>query len=482
MRLLENIRRHALDLPDRVALRDMSEAVTYRELLERVVRMAEHIRQRDLRCVALVGDNVLSWVVFDLACLASDVTNVPVPAFFTPAQKQHLISQAGVEAVYDADRESWETVPAHPEPAFPPGTAKITFTSGSTGTPRGVCLSQRNMDATVEGLVAAIEPLAIREHLCVLPLATLLENVAGVYLPLWLGASVTVLPAASLGFADGVRFDPQQFFSALRVWLPDSLILVPQLLSGLVEAAESGVVVPPTLKLIAVGGGKVAPETLARAAALGLPVYEGYGLSECGSVMCLNVPGGNRIGSVGRPLGHAVLRIAPDGEIEARGDSVMLGYLGQPGPGARGWLRTGDLGYVDPDGFVHVSGRSKNLIITSWGRNISPEWVESELLAETDIMQAVVFGEAAQALQAVVCPTPDADARAVAAAIGRANARLPLYARVGSFVIAPSFSFRNGELTANGRPIRDVIRERHLDSSQGQSFLQHLQPEKENVE
>lgn len=480
MRLLERIRWHAVHTPGKVALQDGSSSLSYHALQERITAQTAELRRRGLSRVGLVGDNSVCWVIFDLACLTAGVTNVPIPDFFTASQQAHLIGQAGVEAIYNADDQCWQSVMARGLSDLPAATAKITFTSGSTGTPRGVCLSQRNMDATVEGLVAAIEPVGCTQHLCVLPLSTLLENVAGVYLPLWLGATVTVLPGAALGFTAGVRFDPQQFFLSLGAWSPDSLILVPQLLSGLVDAAEKGNAVPPSLKLIAVGGGKVAPETLARAAQLGLPIYEGYGLSECGSVLCLNVPGRNRIGSVGQPLGHAILRTSPDGEIEVRGDSVMLGYLGEPRQAEDEWLGTGDLGYVDQDGFVHVSGRSKNLIITSWGRNISPEWVESELVAEPEITQAVVYGEAARYLQAVVCPKPGQDIRSLSIALERVNARLPLYARVGAFVTVPGFSFQDGELTANGRPIRAVIRERHLDS--GQSSLQYLQPQKENVE
>ena len=129
--------------------------------------------------------------------------------------------------------------------------------------------------------------------------------------------------------------------------------------------------------------------TAARVA--GLPAYEGYGLSECASVVALNAPGAVREGSVGRVLPHATLRIDEAGEIHVRG-ATMLGYLGEEGASPEE-VATGDLGFINDDGYLYVQGRRKNLLITSLGRNVSPEWVERELLAHTSIGQAVVFGD-----------------------------------------------------------------------------------------
>ena len=136
----------------------------------------------------------------------------------------------------------------------------------------------------------------------------------------------------------------------------------------------------------------------------------------------------------------------------------MLGYLGQP-PLQGDWWPTGDLGEIDADGFVHVRGRIKHVLITAFGRNVSPEWVETALRSGRTLAQAVVLGDGEPALSAVVWPVNDAlpDA-AIQAEIDAANASLPDYARVARWVRAQApFTAGGGMATANGRPRRDAI-------------------------
>ena len=167
----------------------------------------------------------------------------------------------------------------------------------------------------------------------------------------------------------------------------------------------------------------------------------------------------NRSGSVGRALPHVDVALE-DGEIVVRGE-VMLGYAGRAEAPPREW-RTGDVGYRDADGYLHVTGRRRNVLINAFGRNVSPEWVESELGAGGAIAQSLVFGEARPWLGAVVVPAADASDGAVAAAVAAANGRLPDYARVARWFRADSpFTFAGGELTANGRPVRDVVLARY---------------------
>jgi long-subunit acyl-CoA synthetase (AMP-forming) len=189
-------------------------------------------------------------------------------------------------------------------------------------------------------------------------------------------------------------------------------------------------------------------------------VFQGYGLSECASVVCLNTPAHDKPGSVGRPLPHARVRIDGDGEICVSG-ATMTGYLG--GSDRReGEVRTGDLGEIDADGFVHVRGRVKNMFITSMGRNVTPEWVESELTSEPEIMQAMVSGEANPHAVALVVAFPNISHDCIDAAIVRANSRLPDYARVRCWALFPEVpSLVNGLLTANGRLRRAEIAARY---------------------
>jgi long-subunit acyl-CoA synthetase (AMP-forming) len=343
-----------------------------------------------------------------------------------------------------------------------PGTLKVSFTSGTTGTPKGVCLGTA-MLATVDGLVQAMAPLAVRRHLCALPLPLLLENLAGVLAPLAAGAAVLALPPELVGLRGSSGFDPAALDGAVSGSCADSVIVLPQMLrawSAWREANRAATL--PALKLVAVGGAAVGAATIARARAAGLPAYEGYGLSEAASVQTLNLPGADRAGSAGRPLPHVRLRVADDGEIWVAG-SLMLGYLSDRDAAAPAWWPTGDLGRIDADGFLHIDGRRRNVLITAFGRNVSPEWVESELQSEPAVAHAVVFGDGEPQLSAVLWPACGAAAsRGLDLAVARTNARLPDYARIGHWMQGRlPFSAASGMATANGRPRRDAIARAH---------------------
>ncbi|MBL7250325.1 AMP-binding protein [Alloalcanivorax marinus] len=455
--LLERLAAHARQRPEAVALEDGDGVLTYAALLRRIEQRSQRLRAAGVRRLALEGGNGRDWVVTDLAAQRPGIPVVPVPPFFSDEQRRHLVNVARLDALYQADRDRLSGTGVAGIRAVD-DLAKITFTSGSTGTPKGVRLSGDHLRRTVTALADALAPHAGARHLCVLPLATLLENVAGVYVPLWLGARVLLPDLATLGFTGSSRLDPMVFAEGLHRWQPHSLILVPELLRVLVMLAEAGMPPPASLRFIAVGGGKVDRGLLTRARALGLPVYEGYGLSECGSVVALNRPGADRPGSVGQVLPHARVRIDADGEIRVR-DAVMAGYLDQDA-GAE-WP-TGDLGRLDDDGFLYVHGRRKNLLITAYGRNVSPEWVESAFQGCDTLRSLVVQGDGEPALSAVVVPAPGADIERLHAQIEAVNATLPDYARVARVVIAEQpFSVDNGLATANGRPRRDAIAHRY---------------------
>ncbi|HEX5768353.1 MAG TPA: long-chain acyl-CoA synthetase, partial [Burkholderiales bacterium] len=122
------------------------------------------------------------------------------------------------------------------------------------------------------------------------------------------------------------------------------------------------------------------------------------------------------------------------------------------------WHASGDLGRIDEEGYLYVDGRRKHVLITSYGRNVSPEWPEAELLAGPAIAQAAVFGEAQPRLCALVVPAPGASAAAVEAQVRAANARLPDYAQIAAWLRADApFTSQNGYATANGRARRDAL-------------------------
>ena len=231
------------------------------------------------------------------------------------------------------------------------------------------------------------------------------------------------------------------------------LIVASELLRGLIYVATKNPSLFSSLSFIAVGGSKISPSLIIAARFLGLPVYEGYGLSECGSVVSLNTPSHDYPDSVGKTLPHIKAKI-DDGEIIVE-NPIYLGYLGDNPLKADAALSTGDLGEISATGALKISGRKKNIIITSHARNISPEWIESHFLAQPEIAQVVVYGDGLPYPQALIVPLRGkAD---IAGAVGRANRSLPIYAQVKTFSVVPTFTPQNGMLTTTGRLRRAQI-------------------------
>ena len=461
--LPELLRRQANRYPDRVALVGQGKRWHYGELFEAATELADELADLDVRRVGVCGDNTTAWVLADLACLLAGVVCVPIPPFFSESQVMHLMAQSGLDGLLGQGGTpighgvSFKTVPASVEAQpVPEGTRKITFTSGSTASPKGVCLSLEQMTATAVALRDRLEGVDLLHHLCVLPLATLLENIAGVYVPLLLGACVEVSPLADLGMSGSSGLSLSKLVGAMERTRPNSLILVPELAQALVSAVENGALSASSFRFLAVGGARVVPELLSRAHRVGLPLYEGYGLSECGSVVALNSPGKNRPGTVGHPLSHVAVRVDDAGHIRVRGNG-FLGYLGGTEP-VEAWLETGDIGSLDQDGFLCVQGRARNRLITSFGRNVSPEWIESDLIQSAGVSQAFVFGDGDPRLSALVVAPADRTDEQVQCAIAGLNETLPDYARIArAHRLTHPLSAAAGYLTANGRLVRDRI-------------------------
>jgi long-chain acyl-CoA synthetase len=421
--------------------------------------------------VALVADNSCAWVLLDLAFALLKRPLVPLPHFFTTAQRRSALDSVGAQMlISDVDsggeiaievagiRLHISKLNAQPVD-LPEGTSKITFTSGTTGNPKGVCLSQSAMEKVSLSLVETIGRDKAGVHLPVFPLAILLENVAGLYTTLLAGGHYRALSQAAIGFSKPFEPDFARLIGALAENSVTSAIMVPELLRGTMAALFRSKTALPELKYVAVGGARVSSSLLEMAHRLRLPVYQGYGLSEAASVVALNTVENDRQGSVGKPLPHVKLRLSEDGEILIERPG-FLGYVGEAALPES--YATGDIGQFDADGFLYISGRKSNVLITSFGRNISPEWVESEITTSPAVYQAFVFGEASARLSALVVPTAAAESSdSIASAIGAANAKLPDYARIDRWMTVPPFTTQEGLLTSNGRLQRDAIRNRY---------------------
>jgi long-subunit acyl-CoA synthetase (AMP-forming) len=432
--------------------------------------------------VAILADNSPEWLAVDLATQQAGLTLVPLPLFFTPAQWQHVIAASGAQGLFCADPAQAAALGftelvdgsgplalcqrpgAVPAPvAELDGVQKITFTSGTTAAPKGVCLSTFQQWEVAQALFQGLGGMGVERHLCLLPFAVLLENIAGPYTALLSGATTICPPLAEVGLSGASGFDPQRCLDAIARHQAHSIILLPQMLAALVAAAAPGDPRLASLRFVAVGGARTPARILAAARAHGIPVFEGYGLSECSSVVALNLPGAVREGSVGRPLAHRAVRIAADGEIEVR--CAPPHYLGQA-RGAGDWLATGDLGHLDGDGYLFIDGRKKDILITSYGRNVSPEWPESALLGTGLVAQALVVGDGQPWLGALLVPaSAGVTAQQLQQAVDLANRELPDYAQVRRWATAAPFTPANGLATANGRPRRAAI---------AQQYAQHI--------
>jgi long-subunit acyl-CoA synthetase (AMP-forming) len=472
-RFRQVLRHHAEHNTGSVALWGDQLQLDYATLYAEVTYRQQRLRDEHVKVVVLALDNGVEAMLWDLAALFEGLTCVTLPPFFSPTQRSHCLAQSHAERViaepqlaaelqaagYEKNAEFWCRTFSGSN-RMPEGTAKLTFTSGTTGTPKGVCLSAESILRVAQELDQASRSTHPQHHLALLPLAILLENI-GCYAALYAGATLSLPSQKTLGIQGASGVDMPQLLGCLASRSPQSLILVPQLLLMLVSAAEQKAFDPTPLRFAAVGGARVSEALLHRAQRAGVPVYEGYGLSECASVVCLNTPQARRPGSVGRPLPHVQIRLADDGEVLIKG-STLLGYLGEA-PHADEWWPSGDLGEFDPEGFLYLKGRKKHQFVTSFGRNVNPEWVEAELTQRRHIAQAFVYGEAMPGNHALLWPhRADCSDEQLAAAVAEANEALPDYAQVHHWIrLEQPFTATNGLLTANGRPRRDAIVERY---------------------
>jgi long-chain acyl-CoA synthetase len=385
---------------------------------------------------------------------------------------------------------------------IPPGRlACLVYTSGTGGAPKGVMLPHRAMLSNRDGVARLADRLHLQGecYLSFLPLSHSYEHTVGGFLLPSLGvevvysrgadrlaqefqdirpAIVTAVPrlfevlrgrmlagvekeggwkeklfhrAVALGLRkmDG---PPLGLFDRVQDAVLDRLVRqkVRQRFGGRMLAMVSG-------------GARLDPDLSGFFIALGLPVIQGYGQTEAGPVISVNLPWDIRRETVGPPLPGVEARIAEDGELCVRGDLVMDGYWNQPDATARtivdGWLHTGDVAEM-ADGRIRITDRKKDFIKTLGGDMVSPAKLEGLLMAEPEIAQAVVAGEGKPAIVAVVVPAEGMEAK-VAEAVSRVNAKLSSIERIRKTAAVAPFTVENGMLTPTMKVKRRVVLETH---------------------
>jgi long-chain acyl-CoA synthetase len=403
----------------------------------------------------------------------------------------------------------------------PEDIACLIYTSGAVGIPKGVMSSHRNILANCRSLHKVLETLGLDDavFLSFLPLSHSYEHTAGMMFPISLGAQiffaegaealaanmlearptvVTAVPrlyeilhrriyleaerqgaVAKLLLDQAVKIGRKRSVSqsiGLGEWLIDTLL--DRLVRSKLHRRFGG-----RLKAMISAGAPLNPEIGSFFLALGIRLLQGYGQTEAGPGISCNSPARIKIDTVGPPLDGVRVRIAEDGEIWVAGENVMSGYWNDREATEQvlddGWLKTGDIGFLDRDGFIRITDRKRDIIKTSGGEMISPARIEGYLTTEPEICQAMVFGDRRPYLVAILVPDPDFFAgftlqnndappvagdlrfsKAIGTAVARVNQLLSPSERVRRFLIADEpFTTANGLMTPTLKIRRNAIRE-----------------------
>lgn len=388
--------------------------------------------------IALIGTTTYEWIVSFFGITNSGSVAVPIDVQLPADAICELLDRADVEMLfYDEIRAdvaamvkeacpkvkqmvsfqapekkddiwSWEQLCEQNQGEYsveidPNQLCTILFTSGTTGKSKGVMLSHRNLtdnavclDMKIPAGTVTMTLLPINHVYCLT-----MDIIKGLY----------------IGVTSCINDSIMHVQRNLKLFKPDMVLLVPLVIESIyAKLKAAGGMMPKkmvakaafggNLKTICSGGAYLDPEYVEKFAEYGITILQGYGMTECSPVISTNLSWDNRKGSVGKLMPNCEARVV-DEEIWVRGTSVMMGYYKMPEETAQtledGWLKTGDLGYVDDDGFVYITGRKKNLIILANGENVSPEEIENQL-SKDDLIKEILVRDKEQVIEAEIFP------------------------------------------------------------------------------
>jgi len=556
---------------------------TYRELAVQVRQFASGLAAIGVVAadrIALISENRPEWVIADLGMLALGAVNVPMFPTVPAAQVEYIVGDSGARVLIVSDgkqlgkglavRRSLPGLtlvamdaPSEPENGVmgfqeamsrgaasllddadyearwrnvqPDDLASIVYTSGTTGDPKGVMLTHRNLAANTESCHDAMRFEPGDVFLSFLPLNHCLERVGGYYLPLRSGCQIA--------YAESLH----RLRENIRETRPTCMVLVPRVCEafhgailervakgppvqrrlvgwalavgrrrierlrqrrpvGLVVGAQWGLADALVLRRLREaagfdrlrafisGGAPLGLETALFFHSAGMPILEGYGLTESSPVITFSRPGRWKLGTVGQPLRGVEVRIGENGEICCRGPNVTKGYYRKPEATAEaidqeGWLHTGDIGDLDRDGFLRITDRLKDLLVLTNGKKVAPQPIESTLQASPYVAQVVLVGDRQATVGALIVPAfdrvrewatqqginlPD-DHRGIAenpeverlirGEIDRLSGDLADFERIHGFTLLDhEFTLESGELTPTLKVKRRVVVERHAEA------------------
>ncbi len=388
--------------------------------------------------VAVIGATSYEWILTYLGIVNCGSVAVPLDVALPPQEICELLNRADVSVlVYDEIRAdvaamakeacpnlvkiismqkketegnvlSLHKLLAESENGFdewanPEELCTIMFTSGTTGKSKGVMLTQRNLAENATCLDMKI------------PSRTVILSVLPIHHAYCL--SMDILKGLSLGSIICINDSPMRMAKNIHLFGPDMILMVPMMIETFAKKLEDAAALPPEmikkqvfgdrLHTICSGGAYLNPAWITLFEKYGITILQGYGMTECAPVISTNLDWNKKLGSVGRLMPNCTAKVV-DEELWVKGSSVMQGYYKMPEETKEtltedGWLRTGDLGYVDEDNFIFLTGRKKNLIITPNGENVSPEEIENAL-SENRLVQEVLVRETGGVIEAEVFP------------------------------------------------------------------------------
>jgi long-chain acyl-CoA synthetase len=462
--LVELHRRQSQELGPRPALRFKRQGLyhdlTWNEYRDAALACAAALVEAGIHPgdrIGLLAENSIEWLISDMAILTAGAINVAPHASLTTRQVLFQFKNAGVRWLFASSLEqlakvepildnlpevcgavlfdghlegrhssvdkalSWDSFLASGRRALPglrselarreesldaDSLATIMYTSGTTGDPKGVMLTHGNLLSNAEACsqVCSFPPGSVAFNW--LPLSHIYARLVDHYQTTYIGAILCLAPC------------PDTLVEELAQVRPTHMASVPRFYEKLLAAVRGEDPEATHKKLRDVFGPQIvwlssggAPLPLAIAEsylAAGLPLFEGYGLTESSPVISFNRPGQNKPGTVGPPIPGVEIAVAPDGEILTRGPHVMKGYWNNPGATKEvfidGWLHTGDMGEIDGDGFLKITGRKKEIMVLSNGRKVVPSFLEGLILADECFDQVVICGEGRHFLTALIVP------------------------------------------------------------------------------
>jgi len=441
--------------PDRIALTQpmgggVTRDYTWGQVADQVRRMAAYLKAQDWEPgsnVAILSKNCAWWLMSDLAIWMAGHVSVPLYPTLAPDTITHILTHSEAKACFVGKLDAWENMkpgmpaglPCISYPLSPPDVIKncegwdaicarqaplqdevlrgadelatLIYTSGTTGRPKGVMQNFGSFAWALDAGIKRIDMTAEDRMLSYLPLAHVVERVLVEHG--WLRTGMRVYFAESLDTfaADLQRARPTIFFSVPRLWvkfqqgvhhkMPPArlqLLLSIPIIGGLVRRKVLKAMGLDHCRIAAGGAAPMPVALLGWYRKLGLPINEGYGLTENLAVSHLTLPGSNQEGTVGPAYEGVEDRIDPDtGEIQMRSPAMMMGYYKDPVQTraaftSDGWLRTGDKGHIDAQGNLHITGRVKDLFKTSKGKYVAPAPIEDKLVMHETVEACVVTG------------------------------------------------------------------------------------------